>query len=629
MKLNVNKKYLASLILGACLLLAPAPYKIISYVVLILCIAAVIPLGKTFGYLTRTVLGFLLVTCVHQVFGIIFWALGLGFTLELSLLPFYILLIAMTLWNKPRLKPSFACTKNEILALLFSIVCVGVIGATTFRGGPASQQSIRYISRGFDNSTHYSMVLSDYKNHGYVYGTNEGTKGKILLEFSAYPQGWHLTNSLIWHGLLDNFNSANVSKFLFTYVLTTLAWYLALLFLVTNLTISLARQITKKPLGNIEFIAVFGGITLLQLTALVGLLSSGFSNYIALLAYIMATLLLALEVTQGNIRSRSYVLLASLLAAGMSFTWLLAAPVGYILVIAPFLKANKPVATFFNFVKDNKLVCLVSLFLLAIGGTQALIQLKYGSGLEHLNALGVAWPLNKYLLPGLFAASIIALFSSSIPKSVQQFIQIIFASSAVLVGAIYMYQYQAIASVSYYSEKMTMALVVVMSIIACALLASSMRRLVKQSGELYSLFILGGILVAIPVMFSIDTSTSRYVLGYRELSSSTALKIADLIYEKQAFHNNVIVMKDLSQFEDVSTTHTIDMLSDTVVPNKCSIALNNALFLGDIHPRIDAVKLCANIYPKRNYYVLTSSKNHDDTQKLFGNLPNVKVILSN
>lgn len=604
------------------------PFGIISYIILILGTASTFLFYKKSGFITRIVISFLLITCLQQMMGLFFWKINIPFALPWALVPLYlVLLVALLRKQKRGGSLSFNINRDEILVALVAIACTAVISLTTFSGASIAQGALRYVARGFDNSTHMSMVLSNYNNQNYVYGNN--TSGKILDGFGGYPQGWHLTNSLLWQGLPTELTTAKPTILLLVYTATTLLWYGIMIFLVLRLLVSLSSKLLGKQLGVIEYGAVVTAVILMQTIVLTGLLSSGFSNYIAVLAYFIGGLILLFEYIEMRIELAAYVLLLSILAAGISLTWLLTAPLGYLLIILPFLLDKRPFFAIMLFVRNNILITLLSLAVLLFGMTQVFIQLKFGTGLNHLNAWGVSWPINQLLFAGLFSVSIPLMFSSKVPLGLRRFTQLTFACTALIVGAVYVYQYHTTAQVNYYSEKLSLSLEILLLIFASVAFVYGASLLASRMNKLASLFVIVGIFFAVPVAFGLDTSSTRYALGHRELSETSAAQVVELLASGQGKHNNIIVMKQLNQFEDVSTTHTLDLLAESVAPDECSRALNNALFLGKPEPRIQAVQLCAGLHQDRTYYVIAANNNSQYLTESFSSIPNVEIILSN
>lgn len=618
--------YPAVAVVGAAL--SFTSFGIISYIILILGTASAFLFYKKSGFITRLVISFLLITCLQQIMGLLFWKINIPFALPWALIPLYLILLVALLHKQRRGDSlSFNFTKDDILVALIAIACTAVISFTTFSGGSVAQGALRYVARGFDNSTHMSMVLSNYNNQNYVYGNN--TSGKILDGFGGYPQGWHLTNSLLWQGLPTELTTAKPTILLLVYTATTLLWYGIMIFLALRLLVSLSSKLLDKQLGILEYGAVVAAAILMQTIVLTGLLSSGFSNYIAVLAYFIAGLILFFEYIEKRIKLATYVLLLSILAAGISLTWLLTAPLGYLLVILPFLLDKRPFSAIVLFVRNNILVTFLSLAVLLLGMMQVLIQLKFGTGLNHLNAWGVSWPINQLLFAGLFFVSIPLMFGNKVPLGLRRFTQFTFACTALIVGAVYAYQYHTTAQVNYYSEKLSLSLEILLLIFASVAFVYGASLLASRMNRLAGLFVIVGILFAVPVAFGLDTSSTRYALGHRELSETSAAQVVEILASGQGKHNNIIVMKQLDQFEDVSTTHTLDLLGETVTPDDCSKALNNALFLGKPEPRKQAILLCATTFPDRTYYVIAANNNFDALNNTFAQTSNVKIILSN
>lgn len=617
------------------------PFKLASYVALILLIAAVVPLSKRIGYITRTVIIFLLVTCLQQIIALLFWKISWNYTFLWSLLPFYIALLVYVFINRKNTAIDVSCRKSELVSLLVSVISVGVIAFGTFQGGTKPQQALRYITRGFDNSTHLSLIMSVYDNQGYLYGSVDQVGEKLVFtSLTAYPEGWHLTNSLLWHGFSDTLNFNYSGKLMILYVITALFWYLLALFLIVELILLIAGKTIGKKLTYIEYAGATALAVIIQLTFLLGILRFGFVNYIGIIAYIVAQAFIAYSIYSKSrlLHAPVLILLCALLAAGTAFSWLLIAPVAYMVVFFITLDTVKlrlidgvqSLRSVFSRIDlINFAIFTSTLLFLGAGVVQGILQIKYSVIPNNINADTGIWTTNHLLLGLLLLCSLIIIAGHGRSRTLERFIAIEIFSIGIVAGAIYLFQYYSAAKISYYSEKTNALLGIMLLICVGGVMLRALRALRIRHGGVFCLAGTAGVLIMLPVVFGIDTSEVRFALGNdRKLSAYTASQLNTLIENKQASQNNVVVMKNLDYEEDVITTHLIDVLSrkQTV----CSRNVANYQMMGsDAQDKLtESIINCAKENSATKFYIISSTSNYTDLVSTFSAYGNIEIILS-
>ncbi len=601
------------------------PFRIISFVILVLLAAGSI-VSKHVGIIAKSILCFIFITCLLQAVGLVFWKLNMQLTFFWAIAPFYVALTIYAIKFRSDITFKISTNRTEIVAVAFAIISTGMILFTSLSGGPRLQQSIRYISRGYDNATHLSIVNILYENQGYVYGSSAANaKAKGI---TSYPQGWHLVNSILWHGLPFELGIQNTARTLLVYLVTTLVWYFIMLFSLLYVILFMASYVLKRSLSFNETLAAIGSVSLLQLTTLLPLLSSGFSNYIAVTSYICVLILVLFLYYSGVLKTKLYLLLVAALTIGLSFTWVLIAPFGYILLLAP-LFSNK--ASFKNglaYLQKNYVFTVMTAFLSLCGVVQGVIQLKYGEGIEALSIYGQIKSVSNSLLITAFAVFLISIFSRT-SRIFQSTARLAVSSIASIVGAVYLYQYHTTSTTGYYTEKIVALLLVTICIFAITFFAISLNKLSSKQSGLSTLFCVLGILSALPIVLGMDTSETRYAMGGRDLSAYSASQMANLIDAKKVFQGNLAVFKQLDPVEDASATHFINTIAKNRYSN-CEMAILDGASLQPDKPSLsDAVKDCAQKHPLQMYYILASSKNYENFQTTFANRPNVEILLSN
>lgn len=614
------------------LILLNTNFRIISYLILIHGLSLFIPIRpKLAGIITKVIFSFLLLTCLQQIEGLLFWKLGVNFTYFWALAPNFLLLFLLLFITKETLKVKLHFSRIELISFCVGIISIGVIAFTTLNGAPVVQQTMRYITRGFDSSTHLSLIVSVYENKGYLYGPTDKVGDKLVFKtLSAYPQGWHLTNSIIWHGVTDNLNLRTITIPLFLFFITSLFWYFLLIYLVTYLVFIFIQKLSKSPITLLDTGAAIGAVALLQLALLLGVLRYGFVNYIAITAYLLGIIVFLVAFYGYHISSRAYLLCVSLLATGIGFSWLLASPIGYIILFIPLLDRLLPI-------KLRRLVLLarkqwptvlLSLIILSTVLVQVFLQVKYSVVPNNINADTGIWTTNHLFFAFLFSVFIGAVFKNKLARSVSLTMMTTNIAVAITIGLIYLYQFHSAAKIGYYSEKLNILLILVLGIFASAVLAVSLKAIRNSYGAVMSYVCLLGIIVAAPVVFGINTSESRFAMGTdRKLSLYTSSQLAGLIQSGEAHNNNIIVMKLLDYEEDVITTHFINTLSRK--ETYCSSLIGWKQIIRDEPNLFSTIAECANGSKEQNYYLIASSVNYDKLQSTFSNISNVKVILSN
>lgn len=509
-----------------------------------------------------------------------------------------------------------------------------MITVSTISGGPIAQQMLRYLTTGFDNTAHLSLTLSLYDKQGYIYGPVDSSKDALVYSsLSGYPQGWHLTNSILWRGVADNLDTqVTPIKVFIMYFGTIMLWYGIALFLLARLLLAFTTRLRNRI--NLDFIAHFTTgilITLLQVLLLFSVLKFGFGNYLALLAYLIAIVMSGLYLNdKGGVMSRSvFLVFGALLSAGVTFTWLLAAPIAYIFVFFAFIGSFvNPGRDIIKWAKSYIPALLLFLLIVLTSSIQGIIQILYSAIPGNINADGGMWPLNYILMLSLLALSIVYLLSKDATKSISKVVLTSIISFGSVAGFISFYQFYTAGRSSYYANKVGALLFIIMFIFVGSLIVMSVNRLKNKHGSILAFSLVVSLIFIIPLASGADIRDLRFANGTdRKLSPYSASQITGLMIEKKIYNNNLFVFKDLDYEEDVISTHFINMLSRK--DPTCTQHFRWEQIAQQREKAIKNIAACADENPNTEYYIIASSKNFDELRdKLSGNA-NVNLLLSN
>ncbi len=314
--------YMVALAVGE--MLAFTPLRFISLLVLLAVVASLLPLRT--GSLTRLVAAFGLVTCVNSLVAVLFWIINrpLSSALLLSLLN------AATcgliyLAQRKQVRPSdWQITAADIASLVAALVAIGIVIWPVLQS-PHGATLAQLVTAGGDNAEHLLIVKADDLNRGVAYGLlNRVNPPDNAIN---YPQGWHF-NVAFTKWLLEpivHFNGSP-TKILLLFYLQACLWLGLLIYLIVQLGCRLGQWAGQHSplasLGAAIVVLIVFGHWLVWLTTL------GFQAQIAALVVLLLESLLLVEALHLNIAKRyPLLLLATLLAAGISYQWGLLLPI--------------------------------------------------------------------------------------------------------------------------------------------------------------------------------------------------------------------------------------------------------------------------------------------------------------
>lgn len=631
-----NSRTLLGITWGISALLLFTPLKLLTLPIILLFLSRYFPIpGKSASLLLRTIFLFLVFTCLQQVVGILFWVVHIDFTWNWSIVP--LLLLALFCLIRP---PSFTSefklfTRDDIAAAVVSILSVLVIAGTTLSGGPIGQQLLRYLTTGFDNTAHFSLSVSVYEEQGYIYGPIESTEERLVYKnLSAYPQGWHLSNSTIWHALTNDVNIMQSPRKAFVlFFATILLWYGITIFLVARLILGVSTIIRKRRKSTtISHVTIFSLTVLLQMLLLFSVIKYGFSNYLALICYLLATIYCGLHAQdkQELMGRNSFLIIGLLLCAGATYTWLLAAPIGFLFVLLVFISSFKrPLKEIPVWILRNTLICLAAISLVAASFVQGFLQVKYSVIPGNINADGGMWTINYLLFFMLLMGSLaFVAHSGTVNKGLSKTILSMIISFGTVAGYINFYQFYTAGHSSYYSSKIGALMFIVLFIFGAAIIVVAAEKLAFIYGKLLIACISLSLILIVPLAIGADMPDLRFANGAdRKLSPYSSSQLTSLMYEKKIYSNNIFVLKELDYEEDVISSHFMNMLS-----RKAPACVQHFTWHQISQQRESAVEdiiTCAKTNPNLQYYVIVSSKNADELSRRFSVGNNITTMLSN
>lgn len=615
------------------LLLLLTPFAFISYLLPIVLLAAYWPQSKLLNsWILRLAFAFVITVCFQQVAGIFFWAVKFPYSLPQAVITELLLVLGLLVYNR-RLgyKPTPLITRDDVTSLTVSVASIAVLLYGTLAGGPVLPQLVRFSTTGFDHTSHISMILSIYDNHGYAYGpANEATAKVIYRDFVSYPEGWHLNGSILWQSLSKNLNtsSAQITKTLFFYLMTVMLWYGALLYFFCRIVLLLVSKFTGVRSTLFTSFGAFGFTLLCQVALLFGMLRYGFSSYLPVLLFSLLVTLLIIEHETEPKTPLPYTLVTlSLLTAGLTLSWLLALPLGVLPILYIFIDSIgcRP-RQIFTWVRQNVIACGL-IFILAVSAVlQFYIQVAFNQKINQLNEAGAIGTVNYGLLSLALVGSIIGVVYLK-KKAVIKGFWYALSGSLLLTGGIYAYQYYSAMKPSYYSAKVGFLSMLLLLVFFASISIVYLEKVMSELNKLVALVVFGCLLLFLPFALGLDMPVLSYASGdYRKLSPYAATQVSALLKTNDGQEGNVVIAKKLDYDEDLVSTHFLQMLSRSDAD--CQHSITWYLLSNDTPKLLDKLNTCGASSSKP-YYVFVSGKNIDAFKGALNSNSKVKVILTN
>ncbi len=203
------------------------PLGIVAYMVCILLGSLAIFHQKqsSIGVLTSLFLTFLTITCLQQIAGMILWICGITIPFAAVMCSVLIAEVVYIIRNQIRIVP-LKTNRAELVSAAVALISIVLLSVGLLKGDGISAQLTKIVTRGFDSSTHLSLVMSTYDAQGYVYGPAGKVHDDIVFaSLTSYPQGWHLVTSNIWRMMSNTLSFSNTTELLYYFYATIAVWY--------------------------------------------------------------------------------------------------------------------------------------------------------------------------------------------------------------------------------------------------------------------------------------------------------------------------------------------------------------------------------------------------------------------
>jgi hypothetical protein len=526
--------------------------------------------------------------------------------------------------------------KNDVTALLVSGASVLILVVSSLHGGPLLPQLIRYATTGYDNTQHVSLTLSLYDNQGHVFGDFLPLANKVLYSnMPSYPQGWSMSTSIWWHAIDDNLDiRKDPGQVLALYMAFTLLWYGLLMFMLCRSILLLVESLRTKVTVVGRATAV-GLVVLAELLFGISLVVFGFASFYPALVFMLAiaTLAVLLFIEERDDSPRSVALVyMTILAAGVGFSWLLAAPMAFVGVLATIVITCKgSLLRTLIWAWQHKVTSISLITITGAASIQGYVQLKYGVD-DLVNVPGGINPLNTAVLAVCLVAALAVAFGIKIAEAYRQSMVAVLSGSFLFAGAIYVYQVISAGQATYFSVKaayIPMLLLVAFGSAAFVYVAET--ALANRMSPLIGVLTVIGIIAFAPLVLPIElgrtadngTGSVPYVTGSRYLSPEGAAVVSELVANKRGIDGNVIMYRQQNFSEDIQTSHFLQMLRRDEIP-ACNTQIDNRLVLAW---SLDPAEVIGCADGKR-WYVVTSGFNYGTVREQFISMPNVTVVNS-
>lgn len=626
---------IAAVVAVIAVVLSFTPLRLVSMLLVVLLWARYWPFSKfQDSFVLRLALAFVLITCSQQLISMACWALNVPVTVPLVVTLQLVVYVGLIVWRPKVAAPVSWIKLADVTSLVVAGLSVGVVLFGTFHSGLNFQQMLRFVTTGYDNAQHVSLTMSLYDNQGHVYDHFENVKDKaIFSNMSSYPQGWSMSASLWWHGVSSDLDlQQRPAMVLGLFISMIMLWYGLLVFLLCRLILSLSQMMRGKANTLAGHLGAAAFVVFIELLFLVSVLVFGFASFYPALVLPLAMTFLLAELLQSN-RSENaavrFVVSGLMLAAGMSFSWLLSAPVAFSMVALGLCAHFASFKSFWSWIRRFWPVVLVCVAIVSVAALQGVVQLLYGVK-DLVNVPGGINPINAtVVLSFLLAATVIIGYSAK--QSFKTLYTVSLSGAMAIAGMVYIYQYVTSGQATYFSTKIAFVAMLLILVFFAVAFISLIQDHVSKNGWLQGGAFVVGIVLFMPIAGGVPLGTTPengigsidYVTGTRYLDPATANVVSGLILDKDAFNANLIVYRQQNYSEDVQTTHFSNMLIRKEIPS-CRTQTDVELTAGwTVNP--DHLKQCL---PNEKTYLVVSSKNYDQALLDYADTPNIIPTLA-
>lgn len=446
-------------------LLALTPFYGLAYLVVIVVAAKYLGFSKIFDTLfARIVLSVIILSVTIMITGMAMWLINTIIHPVVILALFASIVYLLRHFQTVDYSSPKFFSKKDTLSLSLALVSVVIMATSFFFPKPTSSSAIQIVTNGIDGSAHLSLLRSLSVEKGYIYGTEEDTKGKVMQDSGSYPQGWHLATSHIASGFGANpFASDKPITVVISLLAIIAVWYILSIYIFTRISWQLMKNMSKIAKNNAKHTTVLFIIAnlVIQLLVLWPPLRLGFLNYMGCIVFALIAVAMVVDRRNKSDNDLSYFLAATLAAIAVAQSWLLPAPAIVAMIFLGFFVTD-PLISFAKirslrrFIKDNLPALLTTTFLVACIAFQAAILLAYSvtSPAEQLITKGGASSVGKMLFSIVTVTTLLGwIYLRPATKKFEQKAITIIAPITLLCAAIYTYQLFESDTTSYYLTK--------------------------------------------------------------------------------------------------------------------------------------------------------------------------------
>ena len=530
--------------------------------------------------------------------------------------------------------------RSDVISLIITILSVAVYILGSLTGGTLSQQLLRNATTGPDGSLHIYLTQAIYSYGGYTYGNkpilDKHSVSSTMLK--SYPQGWAMTSALWWHTITPHLNIRQepIKVLALFYIMVTI-WWGSLIYLFNQSILFIIEKVRAKKNDIIAYSGSVMFTILAELLFFINLIRDNFVSFLPVLVFSIGLVILIsdfqINKREDNNNPGIFIFEGLLLSGGVMMSWLLAAPIDYIMVFTALIIFHEGSA--FKLAKwliSRPRILITSIILILLASSQGFVQILFGGGLTGINGIGNAGNMHySIMFPLLLFILVIILIIKHRSSLTNMFIACM-GGAFFISGTIFYYQLISSGSSGYYSNKINILTFVLLFIfVAVSLIFIFYEYLSAYKSKIIAILFTVGLIMFIPAgskinngnLSTVGITSIQYILGKRFLSETSASQISSLLISKQIQSDNLIVYKDLGYAEDTEATYLVPTLSNKVIPICFSEIQHEIFSQWNIKPSV--VINCAR---NSKFFIIASSKDYNRLETDFKGHPNIDIILS-
>lgn len=622
---------------AAILVAAFSPIYGVAYLIAVAIATVKLPVMKAFSsYFARFVIATLILAAVIMLIGLLLWIIQQPLYAPVVVVSYLALCWILNRQIKTRENDRFFFfDKGDVVSLALSIIAPLIL-LSSF--GISSAGILQVANEGWDNGAHVIMLEDASKHNSYLYGPLDALKEELVLVSNAYPQAWHLATANMSNGFGSNLFQPNQPiQTMFVYVIVLIIWMVLASYCFAKICWHAALRFGKTGrLSGYDIVLFCVVNVIIQMVVIWGSFVSGFSNYIAMLAYLCLLLGIGLEQPGKNLPA--FASMGILFASAATVCWFLPAPALLFVAFAlPCTLASKRLVHFFRLGSEYRWLyrltgVFVTLSLLQIaifmlfstvnGGN----QLNAGIAVDALAAVNGVFPVS-YLFFAIMTAFVVFywLFSDSHLFRDKAIVTISIVPFVLLVIFLYGYQMITTGETSYYLPKlMGVALIPIGLFVTSGLI-----RATNTLSERVSLSKPWILLLTLTTIGLVILGTNQSLFGAEKLLQRNArvnLTTAGAVVEylQTADHDatNIIVLRDQKNkpYEDIN-----GKFESRVVNKKLNCSYKVTQLNDTLDKRLKRLAICADSLADkgRSLVIVTSNSTLKRVKDL--NKPNILI----